>query len=407
MKKPALHWQIILAIAIAILFGWLLPEQVKYVSWMGVVFIRALKMIVVPLVLSSLISGITNAGSGKSLGRLGFKTLAYYFSTSLLAIFTGLFLVNLIKPGKGMGSVLGSLPEMPEISQKSFSEILVEIVPTNLFQTFSVNDAMLSIIFFALLAGIFITKLKDEHKIQLTGFFNAFFELMMKITLFVIRLSPLGIFGLVVTMASEQTASRELFTGLGKYMLTIVAGLGFHLMVTLPLILMIIGRVNPLKHYLAMALPLITAFSTASSNATLPVTIETVEKKAGVSNRISGFVLPLGATVNMDGTALYELVVAGFITQIYGIDLSIGQQFIMVATALLASVGAAAVPMGSLVTMSIIFSAIGLPLEAVALILPVDRPLDMLRTTTNVFSDTCGTVIIASSEGEELSVKGT
>ncbi|MBN2272748.1 MAG: dicarboxylate/amino acid:cation symporter, partial [Bacteroidales bacterium] len=237
------------------------------------------------------------------------------------------------------------------------------------------------------------------------GIFNALFELMMKITLFVIRLSPLGIFGLVATMAAEQTASRELFTGLGKYMLTIVTGLGIHLFITLPLILMVIGRINPLKHYRAMALPLITAFSTASSNATLPVTIDAVEGNAGVSNRISGFVLPLGATVNMDGTALYELVVAGFIAQIYGIDLTFGQQFVMVATALLASVGAAAVPMGSLVTMSIIFSAIGLPLEAIAIILPIDRPFDMLRTTTNVFSDSCGTVVIASLEGELLTVK--
>jgi Na+/H+-dicarboxylate symporter len=264
---------------------------------------------------------------------------------------------------------------------------------------------MLSIIFFALLVGIFITRLKGEQRNLLTGIFSAFFELMMKITLFIIRLAPFGIFGLVAVIAAEQTASRELVAGLGKYMLTVVFGLFFHLLVTLPLILMIVGRVNPLKHYRAMALPLITAFSTASSNATLPVTIETVEARAGVSNRISGFVLPLGATVNMDGTALYELVVAGFIAQIYGIDFSFGQQFIVVATALLASIGAAAIPMGSLVTMSIIFTAIGLPLEAVALILPLDRPLDMLRTTTNVFSDTCGTVIIASSEGETLAVK--
>ncbi|MBN1417105.1 MAG: dicarboxylate/amino acid:cation symporter [Bacteroidales bacterium] len=406
MKKPALHWQIILAIILAILFGWLLPGQIKYVSWMGIVFIRALKMIVIPLVLSSLISGVANAGSGRSLGRLGIKTVAYYISTSLLAILTGLLLVNLIQPGRGLEKVLDSLPEMPQITQKSFSDILIEIIPTNVFQVLSANDAMLSIIFFALLAGVFITRLKDEHRNLLTGIFNSFFELMMKITFFIIRLSPLGIFGLVAVIAAEQTASRELVAGLGRYMLTVVSGLFFHLLVTLPLILMIVGRVNPLKHYRAMALPLITAFSTASSNATLPVTMETVEAKAGVSNRISGFVLPLGATVNMDGTALYELVVAGFIAQIYGIDFSFGQQFILVATALLASVGAAAIPMGSLVTMSIIFTAIGLPLEAIALILPLDRPLDMLRTTTNVFSDTCGTVTIASSEGEVLAVKG-
>lgn len=405
MKKPALHWQILIAIIIALFFGAIFPGLTPYVAWMGTVFIRALKMIVVPLVLSSLISGVANAGSGSSLGRLGLKAMGYYLTTSLLAILTGLVLVNVIQPGHGLSDILNSLPPMPGIKEKPFSDTLIEIVPTNLFETFSVNDAMLSVIFFALLAGVFITRLGKDHRVLLTGFFNAFFELMMKITTFIIRLSPFGIFGLVAAMASEQTASTNLITGLGKYMLTVALGLAIHFLITLPAILYFVGGISPLKHYRAMALPIITAFSTSSSNATLPVTIGAVEEKAGVSNRVSGFVLPLGATVNMDGTALYELVVAGFIAQIYGIDLSFGQQFIMVLTALLASVGAAAVPMGSLVTMSIIFSAIGLPLETVALILPVDRPLDMMRTTVNVFSDTCATVLIASSEGEELSVK--
>lgn len=404
MKKLALHWQILVAILLALIFGSFFPAYTKYVAWMGTLFIRALKMIVVPLVLTSLICGVTNTGSGRSLGRLGLKTFVYYLSTSLLAILTGLFLVNLIQPGKGLEGTLGSMADVPKISQKPFSETLIEIIPTNLFEAFSVNEAMLSIIFFALLTGIFITKLEEDNRNQLTGFFNAFFELMLKITLFIIRLAPFGIFGLVAVVVADQTASWELFSGLGKYMLTIVIGLLFHTLVTLPLVLLIFGKVNPLKHYRAMATPIITAFSTASSNATLPVTIEAVEENAGVSNRISGFTLPLGATINMDGTALYELVVAGFIAQVYGIDLTFGQQFIMVATALLASIGTAAIPMASLVTMSIIFSAIGLPFEAVALIIPIDRPLDMLRTATNVFSDTCGAVTIASSEGEKLRI---
>ena len=402
MKKIALHWQILIAIILALVFGTLLPEGVKYISWMGTLFIRALKMIVVPLVLCSLISGITNSGSGGSLGRLGLKTIAYYLSTSLLAILTGLIMVNFIKPGIGLANSLSSLPALPEIPDKSFTETLLEIIPENLFQALTLNEAMLSVIFFALLAGIFITKLQGEHRTQLTGFFNAFFELMMKITLFIIRLAPLGIFGLVAVIAAEQSAGYTLFISLGKYVLTVITGLLFHTLITLPLILLIVGKINPLKHYKAMATPLITAFSTASSNATLPVTMEAVEDKAGVSNRISGFTLPLGATINMDGTALYELVVAGFVAQIYGIDLTFGQQFILVTTALLASIGTAAIPMASLVTMTIIFSAVGLPFEAVALILPVDRPLDMLRTATNVFSDTCGASIIAASEGEKI-----
>ncbi len=404
MKKVALHWQILIAILLAIAFGSFFPHQSQYIAWMGTIFIRALKMIVVPLVLSSLISGITNTGGKGKLGRLGVKTILYYISTSLFAILTGLILVNLIKPGKQIEGLLSNTINAPVIVSKPFSETLVEIIPTNLFEALTVNDAMLSIIFFAILAGVFITQLSDDHRNNLTGFFNAFFELMMKITLFVIRLAPFGIFGLVTVVVAEQSASRELFSSLGKYMLTVIAGLLFHNLVTLPLILMLVAKVNPVRHYKAMATPLITAFSTASSNATLPVTIEAIENNAGVSNRISGFTLPLGATVNMDGTALYELVVAGFAAQIYGIDLSFGQQFIMVATALLASIGTAAIPMASLATMSIIFSAVGLPFEAVALILPIDRPLDMLRTATNVFSDTCGAVTIANSEGEKLKI---
>jgi len=402
MKKIALHWQILIAILLALFAGSLFPGIVPYVSWMGSLFIRALKMIVVPLVLASLISGVTHAGDSASLGRLGIRTISYYLITSLLAILTGLILVNLIQPGSGLGKTVQALPPLPEVQSKPLSDTLLEIVPDNIFEALTQNEAMLSVIFFSLLAGIYITRLETNHRQTLSSFFQAFFELMMSITLFIIRLAPLGIFGLVAKVASEQVASASLFTSLGKYAFTVVIGLLFHNLITLPLILRIVARVNPLDHFRAMATPLITAFSTASSNATLPVSIEAVEDRAGVSNRISGFTLPLGATINMDGTALYELVVAGFVAQIYGIELTFGQQFLMVATALLASIGTAAVPMASLVTMSIIFSAIGLPFEAVALILPIDRPLDMLRTATNVFSDTCGAVTVAHLEGESI-----
>ncbi len=404
MRKIALHWQILIGIVAAILFGTFLPEQLKYIEWLGVIFLRALKLIVVPLVLSSLISGITNAGSGSKLGRLGLKTIVYYISTSLLAILTGLVLVNLFKPGIRLEGILGDSCSNATIVEKSLGNTLIEVIPTNIFDALTVNEAMLSIIFFAVLTGIYITKLKDNHRNLLTGFFNAFFELMMKITMFIIKLAPVGIFGLVAAVVVEHSGSRDLFASLGKYMLTVATGLFFHALITLPLVLLIFAKVNPLKHYRAMLTPIITAFSTASSNATLPVSIEAVEDNAGVSNRISSFTLPLGATINMDGTALYELVVAGFAAQVCGIELTFVQQFVMVVTALLASIGTAAVPMASLVTMTIIFSAVGLPFEAVALILPVDRPLDMLRTATNVFSDTCGAVTIASSEGEELLV---
>ena len=401
MNRIALHWQILIAILLAIVLGTQFPQVSPYVSWMGTLFIRALKMIVVPLVISSLIIGVSNMG-GTGLGRIGLKTLSYYLATSLLAILTGLFLVNTIKPGAG-ASMLIDAQDSVSIQKKSIIDTLLEIIPDNVFQSI-VNGDMLPIIFFTLLFGIFINKVDNRHSQFLKDLFQSVFEVMMQVTLFVLRFAPLGVLGLITKTVAEIPDLHELAVRLGKYMLVVVAGLGIHFFITLPLILRFVAGIHPLKHIKAMSTPLLTALSTASSNGTLPVTIEATEQNAGVSNKIASFTLPLGATINMDGTALYELVVAGFIAQVYGIELSVGEQFIMVTTALLASIGTAAVPMASLVTMTIIFEAIGLPFEGIALILPIDRPLDHLRTTTNVFSDTCAAVTIAKSEGETLNI---
>lgn len=397
--KLALHWQIFIGIILAVLYGLLLPDQIKFVSWLGVIFIKALQMIVVPLVLTSLINGVTNIGSEGNLGRIGLKTIIYYMATSLIAILTGLLLVNWIKPGVGI--ITGN--ESIHLEKNSIVDTFINIVPENIFKAIAEGN-MLSIIFFAILFGFFITKLNSKHKEILTGFFSATFEVMMKLTLFVIKFAPLGIFGLVAKVVSEQKDILNLLESLGLFMIMVLAGLFIHGLGTLPVIVKTIGKINPVKHFKIMATPLITAFSTASSNATLPLTMEAVENNSGVSNKITSFTLPLGATINMDGTALYELAVAGFVAQAYNIHLSFTGQFIMVVTALLASIGTAGIPMASLVTMTIIFSAVGLPMEGIALILPVDRILDMFRTSVNVWSDSCGAVIIAKSEGEKLKI---
>ena len=232
----------------------------------------------------------------------------------------------------------------------------------------------------------------------MTGFFESIFQIMMKMTGVIIRLAPIGVFGLMLKIVAKTGFSA--FGPLLSYMSVVAAGLIIHAFVTLPLILYFIARVNPLNFFKAMATALTTAFSTSSSSATLPVTMSCVEKNAGVSNKISSFVLPLGATINMDGTALYECVAAVFIAQAYGIELSFTQQMIVVVTALLASIGAAGIPMAGLVMMSIILNAVGLPLEGVGLIVAVDRILDMMRTTVNVWSDSVGTITIAMSQGE-------
>lgn len=400
--KMKLHWQILIALIVSVLYGVFLADQVVYVSWMGDLFLRLLKMIIIPLIFSSIVSGVTSMGTGSNLGRLGIKTLSYYLLTSLLAILTGLALVNIIQPGVGLTEAAAQTSFAGQDAK--ISDIFMRMVPENIFQSL-MNGDILSIIFFAVLFGFFINAAKTQYQQQLTSFFEGIFDVMMKLTLFIIKFTPLGILGIV---AKEVAANADQLSavsfGILKYMGTVILALSIHMFVTLPLIVKLIGKAHPYQHLKNMASPLLTAFSTSSSSATLPLTIEAVENNSGVSNKITSFTLPLGATINMDGTALYECVAAMFIAQKYGIDLNFTQQMVVVVTALLASIGAAGIPMAGLVMITIILTAVGLPLEGVGLILTVDRILDMYRTSVNVWSDTCGAVIIAKSEGETTNV---
>jgi len=403
MKKIALHWQILIAFILAILVGIFLKDYVIYFSWMGEVFLRLLKMIVIPLILSSIISGIANIGSDGNFGRLGLKTLAYYLSTTVIAIVIGLLLVNLIKPGVGMD--LSSIPinESVNIEKQRISDMLIQIVPQNIFKSM-VNNEFLSVIFFAVIAGIFIGKIETKNRIIVTDFFTAFFELFMKMTMLVIKLAPFGIFGLIVKVIADQNDFGNMVVKLGSFMLTVIIAILIHALIILPLITKFVGKANPFKHFSNVKTTLITAFSTASSAAALPLNMKETHEKSGVSHKITNFTLPLGATVNMDGTAIYIAAVVMFIAQAKGVEMGFKEQFIVLITAVFASIGTAAVPMASLVMITIILEVLGLPIEYMALILPVDRILDMFRTATNVWSDTCGAVVIAKSEGEILNV---
>ncbi len=404
LKKIKLHWQILIALILSVFFGIYFSEYVDYVTWMGDLFLRALAMIIVPLIFSSIVTGVSGIGSGKNLGRVGFKTFGYYITTSLFAIFTGLILVNLISPGVGVDALTENVEEIEPVP---LLDTIIGIVPSNIFQAMAEGD-MLAIIFFAIIFGFFTTRVSSKYSAPIESFFKAVFEVMMKVTMFVIRFSPLGIFGIVSGTVADQAADPEallnLFGRLGLYMATVILALAIHSTITLPLILGGIGRANPRIHFKNMSVPLLTAFSTSSSNATLPLTMDAVTTKSGVSKKTSGFVLPLGATINMDGTALYECVAVMFIAQAYGHDLAFFEQFLVVFTALLASIGAAGIPMAGLVVITIILSVVGIPLEGVGLILAVDRILDMFRTSVNVWSDSCGAVVIAKSEKEELKV---
>lgn len=403
MKRIELYWQILIAFVLAILFGIFFKEQVHYVAWMGVVFIKALKMIIIPLIFASMISGVSNIGDAKNLGRLGAKTIAYYLGSSVLALLTGLFFVNLIKPG--IGADLGFKENISGVGvvNQSFGDTLLSIIPENIVKAMVENN-MLGIIFFGILFGFFIIKVDKVYKDSLTNIFNGLFEVIMKFTMFIIKFTPLGIFGIVASQVASQSNLGEVVARLGMYIGVVLLGLVIHSMISLPLILKFIGKVHPLKQLQAMRIPLFTAFTTSSSNAALPFTMEALEDNSGVSKTIVRFMLPIGTTVNMNGTALYELVAAIFIAQAYGIDLTLGQQVIVLITTLMASIGAAGIPMAGLVMITIILSSIGLPLEGIGLILSVDRILDMFRTSVNVWSDSCGAVVVAHSEGETLKV---
>lgn len=405
MRKIALHWQILLALIAGGFFGFFVPDGVGYVSWMGDLFLRLLKMVIIPLVFSTLVTGIAGVGNAQNLGRLGLKTMGFYLITSFAAILTGLLLVNLIKPGIGAEIGLAARPETLGAARNSFADTLMGIIPVNIFESLMRGD-MLPIIFFAILFGFFITRLDSSQSRVLSSAFSALSELMMRITMFVIRFTPAGVFGIVAKVISEQAGDQQALlavTGrLGLYMLTVLVGIFFHGFVTLSVLLKLLANINPLTHIRGMSSVLLTAFSTSSSNATLPLTISEIESKSKVSPAITGFTLPLGATVNMNGTALYECVAVMFIAQAYGIELSFVQQMIVVATALLAAVGSAGIPMAGLVMMAIVMTAVGLPLEGIGLILAVDRILDMFRTALNVYGDTCAAVVIARSEGEKV-----
>lgn len=363
------------------------------------IFLRLLRMAIMPLIITSLTAAVINVGGRRDLELLGAKTFAYYITTSLVAILTGQVLVNILRPGVGSTITLAETVADIPATQQSFTELLLNIIPENPFQALA-EGQVLPVIFFCILFGYFVTRLKDPYKTQLGDFFQGAFRVMMSLTKMVIWSAPVGVFGINAKIVA--TIGFEAFRSLGFYFVVVLIGLFIHAAITLPLFLYIVTRKNPFRHYRGMPPPLVTAFSTCSTIVTLPLTMEAVTDNSKVSEKISSFVLPIGATVNMDGTALYECVAVVFIAQIYGIALSFDQQLVIVFTALLASIGAASVPMSGLVMMSIILSAVGLPLEGVAIILAVDRVLDMFRTTVNVLSDSCGAVIVAKLDGETV-----
>ena len=377
----------------------------KFSVWskfVGDLFLRLLKMITIPLIVTSLIVGVAGLGQTGRLGSMFSKTMLYYLATSLLAITTGIALVNIIRPGVGAelpggggGAIAGGGQSLSSI----FVNLVNSMIPTNPVHSLA-NGEFLSIITFSILFGVFIIKVGGSSGERMRGFFQAAFDVMMDMTQAVIRLAPIGV--LAFMLFATATQGIEVFKMFAWYMLTVFLALVVHATIILPIILWVVARQSPLAYAKAMAPALLTAFSTASSNGTLPLTLNCVEERAGIPNRVSSFVLPLGATINMDGTALYEAVAVLFIAQATAnFELTLQTQIIVAMTALLASVGAAGIPSAGLVMMVIVLDAVGLKADAVGLIIAVDRVLDMCRTSVNVWSDSCGCAVVSRFEPDE------
>lgn len=391
---------IALAILLAILLGALAGDTLMPLfTWGGQFFIRLLKMVIVPLILSSLIAGVVGAGSSGGLGRLGLKTMAYYLLTSTLAILMGLLVFNLLDPGLGAAPPDAVMPQVQPATEATIPAILLRMVPTNIVDALARTDT-LAIIFFALLFGAAAVRLPEAGRQRIESLARLVLEVMLTITGWVLKVAPFGIFCLVGGAVADLGLS--LFSGLVLYFITVITALGAHSLITLPLLMRVLAGISPWRFGSAMGPAILMAFSTSSSNATLPVTLDCAEKRAGLSNRTSSFVIPLGATINMDGTALYECGVALFIAQYYGIDLGLGQQVVLVFTCLLTSIAVAGIPMASIALIPVILAAVGLPESGIALVIVLDRLLDMCRTAVNVWSDACGAAVVAASEGEHF-----
>lgn len=412
-EKNDLTLYLFVAIVLAIGLALIYPQVAMKFHIGGEIFLRVLKMMVVPLVMASVMSGIIGMGDIRKLGKPGGAAVAYYVATTLLAVFTGIIVVNLIDPGVGTVSreTLDAISATgagldAERKEAGISTLLNNLVlmlfTDNLIASAAKMDLLPLIIFSVIFAAMLTTMGSRVHAI--TEMIVQVNDALLAFILLLMRVAPLGIFCLVAARFGEAQAEGTFLDVLrqtGHYVLTVLSGLGIHLLVTLPLIFWFFTRKNPFIFIYRMSQALLTAFSTASSSATLPVTMETAVQKAQVPQKSADFVIPLGATINMDGTALYEAVAAIFIAQVLGVDLTLTQQLTVALTATLASIGAAGIPEAGLVTMVIVLNAVGLPLEYIGLLLSVDWLLDRFRTAVNVLGDAIGSAVVARSFGED------
>lgn len=412
--KNGILLKVSIAMLLAIAAGWATGTDmqifgvpyVKIYGLIGQLFLNALMLVQVPLVISSIITGTARMGSEHSFGKLGAKTFGFYIGTTTLAVLVGLVCALLISPGAGFVEKAATLDitKLQAVSGQGgafekIEQMLFRLVPSNIFAVAS-QGQMLGLILFSLVFGFFISKIETEPSGIVLNFWRGIFQIMMRMTHLVMRLLPVGVFGLVAKVVA--TTGLEAVTSVSIFFFTVIIGLLIYALIVLPLLLAGIGRVNPIAHFRAMAPALFTAFSTSSSAASLPITMECVEKRAGVSNRICSFTIPLGASINLSGSALYQCVAVLFIAQVYGVEFSAMTLTMVVLMSVLTSLGTAGIPSAILISMMIVLNVIGVPLEGIGLVVAVERLLDMCRTVVNVLGNTTCAILVARSEGETV-----
>ena len=419
MKKIPLYLRIIIGMVLGVVFALILIQVdggkkfiIDWIKPIGTIFINLLKLIAVPLILASLIKGVSDLKDISKLSKMGFRTILFYLATTVFAVSLGLGIVNLVNPGYAIkeetrqellttyGETAQKQKEQAEQQkQQGPLKFIEDIVPDNIFAAASSNGKMLQIIFFALFVGVAMIMLPEKKILPFKDFFDSFNEIILKIIDIIMLAAPYAVFALLASLVAESPSS-EMFIALGTYALTVLLGLFVLIFVFYPTLIYLFTRRNPLKYLKQISPAQLLAFSTSSSAATLPVTLEVAEKNVGVDNEVTSFVLPIGATVNMDGTSLYQAVAAIFIAQTFGMHLGLEAQLGIILTATLASIGSAAVPGAGMVMLVIVLSQAGIPEAGLALIFAVDRPLDMVRTTANVTSDITIATVIAKKLGK-------
>lgn len=423
--KIQLHWQILISIILAMLVSIFIKKYggsesllgtrfVAVCDFVGTIFLNGLKMVVVPLIASSIVSGMIGMGAEKNFGRMGLKTIGYYLLSTFIAVLIGLVCVNIIRPGAVSSEAaeamlaqaktpVGFEEKLAEHSAGDIVNIIIRMVPVNIFKAATDNTELLAVIFFCLIFGFFVTRLPLKHRRFQVKFWQSFQLVTLSMAELILNFAAIGVFALVTPKFIDF--GFHLFAPVAWFSFTVLLGLGIHFFIIMSIFLLL-ARVNPIDHYRAMTPAIMTAFSTASSVATIPLTMECVEKTAGVSNRVSSFTIPLGSTMNMNGTALYECIVVVFVAQFYQAAVNpdfvfgFGAQASVVILALLTSFGIAGIPAASIVSIALILGVVGLPFEYVGIVLVVDRILDMCRTVVNMFSDSVAAVVIGKSEGE-------